>query len=146
MKHVNTIALFVILGSSFPALASEYTEAALKLVPGGKVVQEKSKEVKVETTNGSIVEVEFKRDGTFEEASGDNLEKDNFVPGKGLISLQETVASLKKAGKSPVGDWSLEDSMLKGWHYEFEGFENGKNMDYLVDAKTGKLLESKIDD
>src|SRR5690606_38967061 len=101
--------------------------------------------VKLETKAGTIVEVEFKRDGSFEEASGDNVEKDEFKPESGL-SLAGAIDALKKENKTPKGSWSYEKSMLKDWHYELEGFENGKEMEYLVDAKTGKLLESKADD
>ena len=120
-------------------------EDALKLVPGGKVVAEKAEEVKVQVPNGGIVEVEFQA-GKFEEASGDSVEHDIFIPGQGLLSLKDAVEAMKKAGKTPVGEWSLDNSFLKGWHYEFEGHENGKKMDYIVDAKSGKLLDAKVDD
>lgn len=137
-----TSLVLVISGSAFAKISDD----ALKFVPGGKIVQEKAEEVKVQTPAGSVVEVEFDRGGKFEEASGDSVDNDIFVPGNGILSLKDAVAALKKDGKSPVGEWSLDDSVLKGWHYEFEGFENGKKMDYVVDAKTGKLTDSKADD
>jgi uncharacterized membrane protein YkoI len=130
----------------FTASGSDFTETALKFVPGGKVVQEKIKEVKVQTPKGSIVEIEFERNGTFEEASGDNLDQDIFVPEEGRLPLQKVVAELIKQGKSPKGEWSMEHSFFKGWHYEFEGYENGLKYDYVVDAKSGKLIASEIDD
>ncbi|WP_408095812.1 PepSY domain-containing protein [Peredibacter sp. HCB2-198] len=145
MKSVKVLTVGL-LALSLPVFAATVSESALKMIPGGKVVQEKEKEVKVQTKDGSIVEVEFKRNGDFEEASGHAVDKDTFEPGQNLLSLKDAVASVKKAGKTPVGDWSLEDSMMKGWHYEFEGMENGKAMEYLVDAKTGKLRESRQDD
>lgn len=144
MKKNNTFMIFALLTASLSSYAG-LSDEALKLIPGGKVVAEKKEEVKIQTPEGSIVEVEYER-GKFEEASGDNAEKDVLVPGEGLLSLKDAVASLKKSGKTPVGDWSLDKSFIKGWHYEFEGFENNQKMDYIVDAKTGKLLESKIDD
>lgn len=128
------------------AYASPLSEKALTFVPGGTVVQEKIKEVKVKTPKSSIVEIEFHSDGSFEEASGSNLDKDILIPKEGLLPLSSIVEQLVKQGKTPTGDWSLEKSLLDGWHYEFEGFENGQKFDYLVDAKNGKLLESKIDD
>jgi uncharacterized membrane protein YkoI len=115
-------------------------------VPGGEVVQEKEREVKVRTKSGSIVEVEFEVSGEFEEASGKSPENDVLVPGTSLIPLSKAYASLKEAGKSASGDWSLEKSFIKGWVYEFEGFENGKEVDYLIDAKTAKFLETRVDD
>lgn len=145
MKPMKALT-FGVFVMSLSALAATQGESALKMVPGGKVLQEKEKEVRIQTTNGSIVELEFKRNGDFEEASGHAVDKDNFVPGQNLMSLKDAVASVKKTGKTPVGNWSLEESMMKGWHYEFEGMENGKSMDYVVDAKTGKLKESRVDD
>ena len=141
-NFLGLLSVAVLLnGNVFAGIASD----AVKYVPGGKVVQEKAEEVKIQTPAGTIVEVEFDRAGKFEEASGDSVENDVFVPGEGLLSLKDAVDSLKKAGKTPVGDWSLDSSLIRGWHYEFEGFENGKKMDYVLDAKTGKLISSEID-
>lgn len=145
MKRFITLSAITLFTLSSQAFAIEYSETALKMIPGGKVIQEKTREVMVLTPNQSTIEVEFKKNGKFEEASGDNLEKDILVPDMGLISLQEAVALLKKEGKTPVGEWSLEESLFGNWHYEFEGIEGGKKMDYQVDAKTGKI-ESEIDD
>jgi uncharacterized membrane protein YkoI len=136
-------SLFLVLSSG--AFAS-VKEEALKLVPGGTVVQETFEEVKIKTPQNSIVEVEFDSSGKFEEASGDNLEKDVLVPAEEILSLKAVVESLKKEGKNPIGEWSLEKSFIRGWHYEFEGHENGSKFDYIVDAKTGILIESRIDD
>lgn len=146
MKSKKTIIPALLFTLSFSTFASEYTDAALKLVPGSKVVQEKVKEVKLQTTNGSIVEVEFKANGSFEEASGDNIDKDVFVPANNLITLKDAVENLKKMGKTPVGEWTLEESLLQGWHYEFQGYEEGKKFDYHIDAKSGKFLGAKLDD
>ena len=146
MKSFTHLALGLCFLTSAGAMAATMSEKALKYVPGGKVIQEKKDEVKVQTPNGSIVEIEFKRNGDLEEASGDTVDKDIFVPGEGLLSLKDAYAAMTKAGKAPVGDWSLDKSMMKGWHYEFEGAENGKNMDYVVDAKTGKIVDSQEDD
>jgi uncharacterized membrane protein YkoI len=143
MKKHLIIILSLVSASAF---ANPLADQALKFVPGGTVAQQKIKEVKIKTPLSSIVEIEFHSDGTFEEASGDNIEKDILTPGNGLVTLKTAVAELVKQGKGPTGDWSLEKSFFKGWHYEFEGYENGQKFDYIVDAKTGKLLESKVDD
>lgn len=135
----------MVIGGTHAFAATSVKETAMKYVKDAKVVQEKNNEVKLQTTNGTIVEVEFKNDGTLEEASGKALDKDMFEPGNGLMSLKDALAAIKKAGKEPVGEWSLDESLTKGWNYEFEGFENGQKMDYVVDAKSGKLLESRID-
>ena len=141
MKTIFTVLIISIVMKSYAA-----NHQALKFVPGGEIVQEKLREVKVKTPKGTIVEIEFNGDGSFEEASGDNLEKDIFVPETGLVTLENAVESLKKEGKSPVGDWELDHSFLSGWGYKFEGYENGQKFDYYVDAKTGKLVKSKLDD
>lgn len=140
---ISATLFFIFTGTVF---ASNFADDALKLVPGGSIVQEKKKEVKVKTPQGTIVEVEFDSKGNFEEASGKDLDKDILIPGNDLFSLQTTLESLKKQGKTPTGKWSLENSFLKGWHYEFKGFEDGKKYEYVVDAKTGKLIDTKLDD
>lgn len=146
MKTNLTLFVFLVSLLAATAEASNLTDKALGYIPEGKVVQEKAKEVKIQTPQGTIVEVEFMEDGTFEEASGDIAERDIFIPGQGLITLQKAHDAMKKTGKTITGDWSLEKSFLKGWYYEFEGFENGRSMDYSIDAKTGKLLEAQVDD
>lgn len=137
-------ALLIIFSSG--AFAEALATKAVSLVPGGAVAHEKAKELRVKTPEGSVVEVEFDSSGEFEEASGNDLEKDVLNPGKGLLPLKDIIGHLKQQGKNPKGEWSLENSFVRGWHYEFEGIENGQKYDYLVDAKTGKLLESKLDD
>lgn len=142
---IPVVQLVVVLGMIATAKAGS-NEKIAHLIPGGEIVQEKDHEVKVRTKSGSIVEVEFERNGAFEEASGKSPDKDILVPGPSLIPLTKAYASLKDAGKSASGDWSLEKSFIKGWVYEFEGFENGREVDYLVDAESGKFLETRIDD
>lgn len=133
--------LSLITNNAFATISDD----ALKYVPGGKVLSQKADEVKVQSPNGSVVEVEFKS-GKFDEASGNAVDQDIFVPETGMLSLKDAVAALKKEGKVAVGEWSIDNNIIKGWHYEFEGFEQGKKMDYVVDAKTGKLLNAEIDD
>lgn len=144
MKTIITVLTLAILSSN--AFSQDSSFKVENYVPGGKVSQVKEKEVKVLTPNSTIVEIEFKASGEFEEASGDASTRDIFVPGQGLLSLSDAVASLAKAGKKADGEWSLEHSFLKGWVYEFNGIEGVKKMEYFVDAKTGKLLESRVDD
>lgn len=143
MKSLLVPALILL---SLPAMASKLTDQALKYVPGAEVLEEKGDEVKLKTASGTVVEVEFDRSGKLDEASGKSVEKDVFVPGDSLISLADASKALTKEGKKPVGEWSLDDSLVRGWHFEFEGYENGKKFEYLVDAKSGKLLKSKADD
>ena len=120
-------------------------ETAVKMVPGAKLVVEDGHEFKFQTAKGTIVEVELHRDGSIDEASGDVALNDIFHPGRGLLTLTDAINALKKAGKSPVGDWSFEKSMLHGWIYEFDGIENGKEMEYAIDATNGKLVIDRRD-
>lgn len=143
---MKTLIAAILLSGSLSALADTMKEKSLKFVPGGTVVEERSEEVKVKTPAGTIVEIEFDKNSIFEEASGNSLEQDLFQPEAGLLSLKDAVASMTKAGKKPVGEWSFDSSLMRGWYYEFEGYEDGKKMDYVLDAKSGKLLDSKIDD
>lgn len=118
---------------------------ALKLVPGGMIEIQEKDEVKVKTSQGTFIEVEFNRDGTLDEASGDLAQKDSFVPANNLLSLNDAVRAMEKEGKKVEGEWSLDKGFLKDWEYEFEGVENGKKVEYVLNAKTGKLLDTKRD-
>ena len=139
----------VIIGSllfaSSLALAAKSADMASKFVPNSKVVHETSKEVKMKTDHGSLIDIEFGMDGAFNEASGTNVDKDVFNPPDKMLTLKDAVAAAKKAGKNPVGKWSLEKGTLTGWAYEFQGFENGKEMEYVIDAKSGELKKAKKD-
>lgn len=146
---VPTFKTFIVGMMIYTASASaqpQMKENALKMVPGGQVVSESTREYKIQTKNQSIVEIEFETDGSFEEASGNDIEKDVLVMDQGVMGLQDAVKAVKKAGKTPVGEWTLDKSFLHGWYYEFDGVENGKKMEYVLDAKSGKLLSSNIDD
>jgi uncharacterized membrane protein YkoI len=141
---ITISALSLIISAS--ASASSIGDLALSYVPGGHIIQERNDEVKLRTDNGSVIEVEFTARGEFEEASGKNVDADKFNPPHSLLTLEKATAALKKAGKTPVGDWSLENSFIKGWHYDFDGFEAGREMEYEVDAKTGALRTVQFDD
>ena len=118
---------------------------SLKYVPNGKIEVKENDEVKVKTAQDTFIEIEFNRDGSLDEASGDLALKDDFTPGNNLLTLKEAVSALEKSGKTVSGEWSLDKGFLKDWEYEFEGVEEGKKFEYVVNAKTGKLIESKPD-
>jgi uncharacterized membrane protein YkoI len=80
-----------------------------------------------------------------DEASGKMAKKDAFIPGNGLISLEEAVMAMQKEGKTVEGEWSLDKDFLRDWEYEFEGIEDGKHYEYTLNAKTGKLIKSEAD-
>lgn len=120
--------------------------SALLLVPDGKVHEVGKDEIKIATANDSIVELEFSANGKLEEASGDDCHRDILIPKNGLLTLAEANQALEKQGKEVQGEWSLEESFFQGWHYDFEGTENGKEVEFVVDAKNGKLLKIKVDD
>lgn len=146
MKNLFIPFLQVLVIFAMIATARAADPKISTIIPEGEIVQEKEREVKVKTKAGSIVEVEFDRGGKFEEASGKAPDKDVLNPGNNLITLAKAYEALKAAGKTATGDWSLEKSFMKGWIYEFEGFENGKEVDYLINAENGKFLETRIDD
>lgn len=148
MDHtVKTFLLTALFMFAWTVKASAPTSDPTELVPGGQVVQLSKREVKVKTPKGTIIEVDFLTNGNFEEASGDNVASgDVLVPGAGLLELKEIFQRVSKDGIKPVGEWSLENSLLHGWTYEFNGFENGRKMEYEIDAATGKILSSRIDD
>lgn len=143
---MKTLTIITSLALSMSAYAApKITDEAMKMVPNSKVLLEEKDEVKLQTADGGTIEIEFDRKGAFEEASGKNVDKDTFNAPNGLMSLKDAVAAAKKAGKTPVGKWSLEKGLLTGWTYEFKGVENNKEMEYMIDAKTGELKKSKTD-
>lgn len=144
MKKILFIMSVVSIPFSVMAKVNLGTEA-LKYVPNGKVEVQEKDEVKVKTTQGTFIEIEFNRDGTLDEASGDLASKDNFNPGNNLLPLNDAVAAMEKADKKVEGEWSFDKGFMKDWEYEFEGVENGKKYEYVLNAKTGKLLESKTE-
>ena len=107
---------------------------ALSMVPRGKIIEVNGRDFLIKTVNGTKLNIEFHRSGTFQEASGKNLNRgDDLEPGDGLISLSSAAREVKTA--SPQGFWTLEKDEILGWVYEFDLA--------VVDAKTGKLLERK---
>lgn len=144
MKY-STIALVLVLISTFSHSATDLAKKALKYVPEGTVQMVERDEFTIKTKSGSIIEVELNRDGSLDEASGEMAQKDDFVPGNGLISLSQAVKALQKEGKTVEGEWSLDKDFLRDWEYEFEGVEDGKQYEYTVNAKTGKLIKSEAD-
>lgn len=140
-----TILSFGFFSSLAFAQSKGIAAEALKYVANGKVVAQEHDEIKIQTPNGGIIEVEFTNQGAFEEASGKDASADSFTPPNDLVPLSQALAGLKKAGKEASGDWSLDYSRNTGWYYEFEGFENNQEMEYIVDAKTGKFLSSNVD-
>lgn len=143
ISKLSSMALVLIVG--LWSLAATAAPNPLQYVPEGKLLEAEKNEYKIQTPDGSVVEIEFTRKGELSEASGDLVDKDVFVPGQGLLSLSQAVEAIKEQGKNPVGEWSLEYSMLRGWYYEFEEILNGQKMEYVVSAKDGKILKSKID-
>lgn len=131
---------------SFSALAEIKNEDVVKFVPGGTVVHSKKDEVKVQTAKGSIVELEFKRNGSLDEASGDMIEQDVFIPGEGNLELEKIVSNLKSEGYQLKGDWSYDKSWIKGWHYEVDAILNKEHLELTIDARSGKIVSSELDD
>lgn len=145
LKHFCIAVLMMGVSSvSFAKTDVNLKDAASKFIPNSKVVKVDGHEIDLQTAKGTVVEVELNRDGTLDEASGDAVNGgDQFVPGDGLMSLEQAIAALKTAGKSPTGDWKLKKSMMNGWVYEFDGQENGKDMEYAISAKDGKLVKDR---
>lgn len=122
---------FLIALFSIPAYSS--VEIAKSMVPRGKIVETLGRDYIVKTKAGTKIEIEFTRSGSFEEASGKNLNKgDELEPGEGLISLGSAAQIIHKSGQRPEGFWLLEKDQMMGWIYEINGI--------IIGAKTGEIL------
>ena len=107
---------------------------ALSMVPRGKVDLQQGRDFTIKSLAGTKIKIEFRRNGKFEEASGDNLNKgDELEPGEGMISLSSAAQKLQEKGIKPEGHWSLEQDPKFGWIYEV-------NHQHLIDAKSGKTI------
>ncbi len=135
---VFTASLKVILLltlSSLSALADP--EAALSMVPRGKVIERYGRAYVMKTSAGTKINIEFSLEGRFQEAFGKNLNKgDELEPGEGLISLSSAALKLKEKGLAAEGFWVIEKDHKRGWIYEF------KNA--ILDAKTGKIIQKNL--
>lgn len=143
---MKKFVLVAVLGLTTSVFANDLADKALTYVPNGKVQSTEKDEVKVKTANGTIVEIEFTSSGEFEEASGDVIESDIFVPGDKLKTLAEIATLLKDQGYKLKGDWSYDKGMVDPWHYEVEAIQDGKEVDVKIDAKTGGVFKVEIDD
>lgn len=118
-----------------------------KLVPDSTVVSKTKIDVKVKTKAGTTIELGFDDDGELEEASGTAAIKgDAFIPGDGLLTLKAITDELAKNGKTLQGEWTFEENEEGDWVYDLEGSEKGKEVDFIVNAKTGKLIATEIDE
>jgi hypothetical protein len=131
-KHRSSVSILIFtLAIRFSWAGSEEAQS---MVPKGKLVEDNGREFLIKTAMGTKVVIEFHRNGSFQEASGKNLNQgDDLEPGDGLISLSS--AAQKFQSSSPRGYWTLEKDQILGWFYEFDLG--------IVDAKSGKLLERK---
>lgn len=108
-------------------------DIAKSMVPRGKLEELLGRDVIIKTKAGTKIDIEFSRDGKFEEAFGKNLNKgDELEPGDGLISLSSVARIMEKAGHEPEGHWMLEKDPTMGWIYEVNGT--------IVSAKSGVIL------
>jgi uncharacterized membrane protein YkoI len=119
----------------------------IKLVPHSTLSSKTKTEIKLKTKAGTVIEIGIDDDGEMEEASGNLAEKgDEFEPGDKILSLKAVVDILKKEGKKLQGEWTYEENEEGDWVYDFEGIEKNKDVDYIVNATTGKILKTELDE
>jgi hypothetical protein len=139
MLQTLLATILVLIFSPSDSWSSE--QLALSMVPRGKIWESHPKEFIIKTPAGTKVGVEFKRDGSFEEASGHNLNKgDVFEPGMGLISLSTAAQKLSEAGGKISGYWSLSKDNEYDWIYEFEEEREDIKLLFIVKAATGEVV------
>lgn len=129
MRLITWILVMLISHSAFPVTP----DLALSMVPRGKLMDQSGRDFIIKTGAGTKIGIEFERNGKFQEAKGNNLNRgDELEPGDGLISLSTAAQSLAKKGVIPQGHWVLDHDSKHGWVYEFENT--------LISAKDGKIL------
>ena len=117
-----------------------------RFVPQGKIVAKKKDEVKVQTKNGTYVVLEFNKDGSLEEASGDQIKRDVFTPSQGSLELKDILNILEKRNVLLAGEWSYEVGFFGNAIYQVDTFRNNQEVELSLDAKTGEVRYEEIDD
>ena len=149
MKTLMIMALFSVLSVSVATAVTTTNaqpEKALAYVPNGKIISQKNNEFDILTTNNTIIEIELKANGELDEASGDNITKDTFTPDQGIVGLDAVVTEINAtANGGTLSEWSLDNDLMHGWHYDVEVLKGNVEYEYLLDAKTGKVISSKED-
>jgi uncharacterized membrane protein YkoI len=141
MKRYLVVAALMIVPLYGLSRATE--EIVKSMVPHGEISRKIGKDYSVKTQSGTKVMIEFDHAGNLDEASGLNLGTgDIFEPGNGLITLGSAAQLLKGAGHNVKGEWRLEHDPKYKWIYELESLTNDEKNDFLVDAKSGKLIKT----
>jgi len=133
-----------ILTLSLSSIAAKNADP-LQFVPGGQVVQVKLGEYLVKTPNGTNVELEFTSIGNLDEAEGDFIEKDVFIPGPGLKTLKEIETLVKGLGYTPTGDWSFDTQILGRKIYEVDAMKDNLKWELTIDATDGSIIKEERD-
>lgn len=115
-------------------------------VPGGVIVVDTPTQKKVKSAENTLVEIFLDSKGGLEKASGGLIEKDEFDPGQGMLNLKAAVAAAKKEGKEISGQWAFEKNERGNWIYEFEGKHEGKEVEILLNPRTGRVMSEETDD
>ena len=132
MKRCLSIAVLMII--PIFALSKATEELVKSMVPHGQISQKVGQDFFVKTKAGTKVTIEFDRTGILDEASGLNLGKgDIFEPSNGLVALEHK-------GHHILGEWRLEKDSRQGWVYELAGLKEEENVNYIVNAKSSKLI------
>jgi hypothetical protein len=139
MKRCLTIAALMII--PIFALSKATEELVKSMVPHGQISQKIGQDFFVKTKAGTKVTIEFDRTGILDEASGLNLGKgDIFEPGNGLLALESVAKALQHKGHHILGEWRLEKDSKQGWVYELAGLKEEETVNYIVNAKSSKLI------
>ena len=93
MNVIFFLSLFIFTLTPVGASA-DISKNALEYVPNGTLVSHDDDEVKIKTPSGTIIEVEFNKEGTLREASGNSVSKDIFVPGNKLLTLEAAAQAM----------------------------------------------------
>jgi len=129
MRLITWIVVMFLSHSAF----SVTPDLALSMVPRGKLMDQSGRDFVIKTGAGTKIGIEFERNGKFQEAKGNNLNRgDELEPGEGLISLSTAAQSLAKKGIVPQGHWVLDKDPKHGWVYEFENT--------LINARNGEVI------
>jgi hypothetical protein len=99
-------------------------------------------EVKMITTSGSVVELEFyEASGALREITGEEAPFDYDVnPGMGLLTFADARAIALTELPGEIIKWQLEQNSLGVWIYEIEIMINGNADKVKINASTGEII------
>ena len=128
----------IILGSATSTVCSASYQ---DLSPEAQEVIIGSKTIKIKTKGHTLITIKRDAVGKWEEISGVNLNRgDVFLPGQGLLSLEQVARKMLQQGRKIYGRWRLIKYQEYGWVYQVNAHNKTQATFLMLNAYSGQLI------